>query len=109
MELRLKRYKQNKFGTQSANIRKHTLEECLNRIMNANMLTNDMQLKYTWQGRHGKRNHANRHHEQLIIAHAKCNKTLLVQDLVKITKTGQKLLFLCCINRRKTICKSAAT
>ena len=45
MELRLKRYKQNKLCTQSANIRKHTLEECINRLMNANMLTIDMELK----------------------------------------------------------------
>src|SRR3954465_9430457 len=37
---------------------------------------------------HGKKNYANRHHEQLIIAITICNKAILVPDLVKIWKTG---------------------
>ena len=52
------------------------------------MHQNDMELKYTWQARHGKINHANRHHGLLVISNTKCNKTLLVPDLVKIRKTG---------------------
>ena len=52
------------------------------------MHQNDMQLNYTWQARHGKRKHANRHHGLLAISNAKCNKTILVSDLVKIRKTG---------------------
>ena len=52
------------------------------------MLQIDMQLSR--HGREGtaKKNYANRHHEQLIIAITICNKTLLVSDLVKIRKTG---------------------
>src|SRR3954449_1795776 len=69
--------------------------------MNANMHQNDMQLKYTWQVRHAKRNHANRHHGSLVISNTKSYKTLLVKDLVKIRKTGQKLLSSCCTNRGK--------
>ena len=48
--------------------------------MDAKMYQNDMQLKYTWQARHCKRNHANRHHEQLIMIITKCNKTVMAKD-----------------------------
>ena len=53
-----------------------------------------MGLKYTWQARHGKRNHANRHHGSLVISNAKCNKTTLVPDFVKIRKQGQNRYFI---------------
>src|SRR4051812_10604255 len=74
--------------------------------MDSNMHQNYIQLKYTWQARHGERNHANRHHGLLTISNAKCNKTFLVPDLVKIRKTWQKHIFYCCINRGITIRKS---